>query len=90
MEHTILSECLSFRVGTYQNVQDAGSIFTPTAGIGIRIDSFRLDLAGGYDCNESGAIASGARSLIFYMVRMTTCSCLITSDVRSPSAFFLS
>ena len=65
MEQTILSEFLSFRVGTYKNVQDAGSIFTPTAGIGIRIFSFRLDLAGGYDFNEGGAIASGALSLTF-------------------------
>ncbi len=65
MEQTVLSEFLSFRVGTYKNVQDAKSIFTPTAGIGIRIYSFRLDLAGGYDFNEGGAIASGALSLTF-------------------------
>jgi hypothetical protein len=65
MEQTILSEFLSFRVGTYKNVQDAGSIFTPTAGIGIRIYSFRLDLGGGYDFNKGGALASGALSLTF-------------------------
>jgi hypothetical protein len=65
MEQTILSEFLSLRVGTYKNVQDAGSIFTPTAGIGFRIYSFRLDLASGYDFNEGGAIASGALSLTF-------------------------
>lgn len=65
MEQTILSEFLSFRIGTYKNVQDAGSIFTPTAGIGIRIFSFRLDLAGGYDFNKGGALASGALSLTF-------------------------
>jgi F plasmid transfer operon, TraF, protein len=65
MEQTILAEFLSLRVGTYKNVQDAGSIFTPTAGIGIRIYSFRLDLASGYDFNEGGAIASGALSLTF-------------------------
>jgi hypothetical protein len=65
MEQTILSEFLSLRVGTYKNVQDAGSIFTPTAGIGMRIYSFRLDLAGGYDFNKGGAIASGALAWIF-------------------------
>jgi hypothetical protein len=65
MEQTILSEFLSLRVGTYKNVQDAKSIFTPTAGLGIRIYSFRLDFAGGYDFNEGGAIASGALGWIF-------------------------
>jgi len=65
LEQTILSEFLSFRVGTYKNVQDAGSIFTPTAGIGMRIYSFRLDLAGGYDFNKGGAVASGALGWIF-------------------------
>jgi hypothetical protein len=65
MEQTILSEFLSFRVGTYKNVQDAGSIFTPTAGLGLRIYSFRLDLAGGYDFDMGGAIASGALAWTF-------------------------
>ena len=65
MEQTILSEFLSLRAGTYKNVQDAGSIFTPTAGIGMRIYSFRLDLAGGYDFNKGGAILSGALGWIF-------------------------
>ena len=65
MEQTILSEFLSLRVGTYKNVHDAGSIFTPTAGLGMRIYSFRLDLAGGYDFNEGGAVASGALGWIF-------------------------
>jgi len=65
MEQTILSEFLSLRVGTYKNVHDGGSIFTPTAGIGMRIYSFRLDLAGGYDFNEGGAVASGALGWIF-------------------------
>jgi F plasmid transfer operon protein TraF len=65
MEQTLLSEFLSFRIGTYKNVQDAGSIFVPTAGIGIRIYSFRLDIGGGYDFNEGGAIASGALAWTF-------------------------
>jgi F plasmid transfer operon protein TraF len=65
MEQTILSEFLSFRVGTYKNVQDAGSIFTPTAGLGIRIYSFRMDIAGGYDFDNGGSIASGALAWTF-------------------------
>lgn len=65
MEQTILSEFLSFRVGTYKNVQDAGSIFTPTAGLGIRIYSFRMDLASGYDFDKGGYIGSLALAWIF-------------------------
>src|SRR5262249_61311834 len=68
MEQTMLSEFLSLRVGTYKNVQDAGSVFTPTAGLGIRIYSFRLDLAGGYDFDKRNALASGALALTFLMV----------------------
>ena len=65
MEQTMLSEFLSFRVGTYKNVQDAGSVFVPTAGLGIRIYTFRLDLAAGYDFDKGGAIASGALAWTF-------------------------
>ncbi len=65
MEQTILSEFLSFRVGTYKNVQDAGSIFTPTAGLGLRMYSFRLDVAGGYDFDNGGALVSGAVAWTF-------------------------
>ncbi len=65
MEQTLLSEFLSFRLGTYKNVQDAGSIFTPTAGLGIRIYSFRMDMAAGYDFDKGGAIASGALAWTF-------------------------
>src|SRR6185436_10019490 len=65
MEQTVFSEFLSFRLGTYKKVQDAGSIFTPTTGLGVRIYSFRMDLAGGYDFDKGGAIASGALAWIF-------------------------
>jgi len=65
MEQTMLSEFLSLRVGTYKNVQDAGSVFTPTAGLGIRIYSFRLDLAGGDDFDKGNALASGALAWTF-------------------------
>lgn len=64
-EQTILSEFLSFRVGAFKNMKDAGTPFTPTAGIGLRIYAFRLDLGGGYDFREKGALASGSVSLTF-------------------------
>jgi hypothetical protein len=64
-EQTILSEFLSFRVGAFKNMQDAGTPFTPTAGFGLRIFAFRLDVGGGYDFRERGALASGSVSLTF-------------------------
>jgi hypothetical protein len=46
-------------------MQDAGTPFTPTAGLGLRIFAFRLDVAGGYDFVEKGALASGSLSFTF-------------------------
>ena len=64
-EQTILTEFLSFRIGAFKNMQDPGTPFTPTAGLGVRIFAFRLDLGGGYDFREKGALASGSISLTF-------------------------
>jgi hypothetical protein len=64
-EQTILSEFLSFRVGAFKNMQDAGTPFTPTAGLGLRIFAFRADVGGGYDFREQGALVSGSLSLTF-------------------------
>ena len=64
-EQTILTEFLSFRVGAFKNMKDASTPFIPTAGLGIRIFKFRLDIGGGYDFNEKGALASGSVSLTF-------------------------
>ena len=64
-EQTILTEFLSFRVGAFKNMQDAGTPFTPTAGLGVRIFALRLDVGGGYDFREKGALASGSLSLTF-------------------------
>ncbi len=64
-EQTILSEFLSLRVGAFKNMQDAASPFTPTAGIGLRIFALRVDVGGGYDFRERGALASGSVSLTF-------------------------
>jgi hypothetical protein len=64
-EQTILAEFLSFRVGAFKNMQDAKTPFTPTAGIGLRIYAVRLDVGGGYDFREQGALASGSLSVTF-------------------------
>ena len=64
-EQTIFSEFLSFRVGAFKNMQDAGTPFTPTAGLGLRIFAVRIDVGGGYDFREEGALVSGSASMTF-------------------------
>jgi len=64
-EQTILSQFLSLRVGALKNVEDADSAVTPTAGFGIRFFALRVDIGGGYDFRERGALASGSVSLTF-------------------------
>ena len=64
-EQTILSEFLSFRLGAFKNMKDATTPFTPTAGFGLRIFALRIDVGGGYDFREKGALASGSVSLTF-------------------------
>jgi hypothetical protein len=65
VEQTIFSEFMSFRLGTFKNMKDAGTPFTPTAGLGLRIFAFRMDVGGGYDFREKGALVSGSLSLTF-------------------------
>ena len=65
LEQTILAEFLSFRIGTFKNMQDASTPFVPTAGLGIRWFSFRADAGGGYDFREKGALVSASISLTF-------------------------
>jgi F plasmid transfer operon, TraF, protein len=64
-EQTIFSEFLSFRLGAFKNMKDAGTPFTPTAGLGLRLFAFRMDVGGGYDFREQGALVSGSISLTF-------------------------
>lgn len=64
-EQTIFSEFVSLRLGVFKDMKDAQSPFTPTAGFGLRIYSFRLDIGGGYDFREGGALASGSLSMTF-------------------------
>ena len=65
VEQTIFSEFMSFRLGAFKNMKDPGTPFIPTAGLGLRIFAFRLDLGGGYDFREKGALVSGSASLTF-------------------------
>jgi hypothetical protein len=64
-EQTIFSEFMSFRLGAFKNMQDTGTPFTPTAGLGLRIFPLRVDVGGGYDFREKGALVSGSVSLTF-------------------------
>lgn len=64
-EQTLSSEFLSLRVGALKNVEDAKSVVTPTAGLGIRVFALRIDVGGGYDFQERGALASGSVSMTF-------------------------
>ncbi|MEK7235817.1 MAG: conjugal transfer protein TraF [Nitrospirota bacterium] len=64
-EQTVLSEFLSFRLGAFKNMKDANTPFTPTAGLGLRIFAFRMDVGGGYDFREKGALGSLSLSLTF-------------------------
>ena len=64
-EQTIFSELLSLRVGAFKNTADANSHITPTAGFGIRLFALRVDVGGGYDFRERGALASGTVALTF-------------------------
>ena len=66
---------LASALGTYKNVQDAGSIFRRPPDSGFEYYSFRLDLAGGYDFNEGGAVASGGSAGYFNGI-LKPCSCL--------------
>ena len=65
VEQTIFSEFMSFRLGAFKNMKDPGTPFTPTAGLGLRLYAFRLDVGGGYDFREEGALVSGSASLTF-------------------------
>lgn len=56
---------LALRAGAFKNVEDAKSIITPTAGIGLRLFALRLDLGGGYDFRERQIMASGALGFSF-------------------------
>lgn len=61
----MLFDFLALRAGALKNIEDAKSTVTPTAGLGIRIFALRLDIAGGYDFRQRGALASGSLAMTF-------------------------
>ena len=64
-EQTLLSEFISLRVGAFDNVEDAKSVVTPTAGLGLRIFALRLDLGGGYDFRGQGLLGAFSLAMSF-------------------------
>ncbi|MEC4888529.1 MAG: conjugal transfer protein TraF [Nitrospira sp.] len=64
-EQTIFSEMFSLRAGAFKNTADANSYITPTAGFGLRLWALRVDVGGGYDFRERGALASGTVAMTF-------------------------
>jgi len=64
-EQTIFSEMFSLRASAFKNTADANSYITPTAGFGLRLWALRVDVGGGYDFRERGALASGTVAMTF-------------------------
>lgn len=64
-EQTVFSEMFSLRLGALKNTADANSAITPTAGFGVRLFALRVDVGGGYDFRERGALASGTVAMTF-------------------------
>jgi hypothetical protein len=64
-EQTLFSDMLALRVGALKNTKNDDENITYTAGLGIRIMAFRLDLGGGYDFQERAALVSGSISMTF-------------------------
>jgi long-subunit fatty acid transport protein len=65
VELTILQEVLSLRAGAYKNTANTNANVVYTAGLGLRMAAFRLDLAGAYDFKEQEAQASASLALWF-------------------------
>jgi len=65
VELTMLNEVLSLRAGAYKNTANTNANVVYTAGLGVRIYAFRLDLAGAYDFKEQEAQASASLALRF-------------------------
>jgi hypothetical protein len=57
-EQTFLEKALALRLGVLKNVEDANSYVTPTAGLGFKVGGFSLDIGGGYDFRQRGALGS--------------------------------
>ena len=64
-ELTMFSEVLSLRAGAYKNTANTNANVVYTAGLGLSLAAFRLDLAGAYDFKEQEAQASLSLALKF-------------------------
>lgn len=64
-EQTLFSKGLALRAGAFKNIEDANSYITPTAGLGIRLWAFSLDVGAGYDFRQRGVLGSIAMGLTF-------------------------
>jgi hypothetical protein len=65
IELTMLNEVLSLRAGAYKNTANDLANVVYTAGFGLRLAAFRIDLAGAYDFKEQEAQASASLALRF-------------------------
>jgi long-subunit fatty acid transport protein len=65
VELTMLKEVLSLRGGAYKNTANTNANVVYTAGLGLRLAAFRLDLAGAYDFKEQEAQASASLAFKF-------------------------
>jgi hypothetical protein len=64
-ELTLWKETLSLRAGAYKNTANTNANVVYTAGLGLRLFAFRLDLAGAYDFKEQEAQASTSLAFTF-------------------------
>lgn len=64
-EQVLLSNFLSLQAGVLKNVASSTQGFVPTAGLGIRIYALRVEIAGGYDFQESQALAAASVAMTF-------------------------
>ena len=65
LELTLWEEVLSLRAGAYKNTANTNANVVYTAGLGLRLAAFRLDLAGAYDFKEQEVQASASLALRF-------------------------
>ncbi len=65
LEQSLLADVVTLRAGAYKDLEREGAQVVPTAGVGLRLFFLRVDVAGGYDFDEEGALASFALSLTF-------------------------
>ncbi len=60
-----LFDVVFLRAGALKNVEDAKTRVTPTAGLGLKLWAFQLDVGGGYDFDERGILGSFSLALTF-------------------------